>query len=147
MIADCAFDRCSHLESVTISDSVTIIENFAFDGCSSLTSITIPNSVTTIGESAFQGCSSLLSATIPEKFESSKDTIFRGTPYLQESMRRSSTAKQCRALYPFNAMQPGDLSFKAGDIITIVERTESGWWEGELNGVRGQMPSNYVQER
>jgi len=54
--------------------------------------------------------------------------------------------KQCRAMYAYTATQPGDLTFKAGDIITIIEKTEKDWWEGELNGVRGQMPANYVKE-
>ena len=140
-----AFSCCSSLTFITIPNSVTIIGEGTFSSCSSLTSITIPNSVTTIGEGAFYNCSSFLSVTMPKKFESSKNTIFRGTPYLQKSSGRSTT-KQCRGLYAFNAVQPGDLSFKAGDIITIVEKTEKDWWEGELNGVRGQMPSNYVQE-
>ncbi len=59
-----AFERCSSLISVTISDNVTIIGKFAFRA-SGLTSITIPNSVTTIGEKVFLDCTSLTSVTIP----------------------------------------------------------------------------------
>ena len=67
-------------------------------------------------------------------------------PVPNSGFNAAPAQKQCRALYAYNAMQPGDLSFKAGDIITIVEKSSNDWWEGELNGVRGQMPANYVQE-
>lgn len=41
----------------------------------------------------------------------------------------------------------GDLSFKTGDRIEIVKKTESqeDWWTGRLNGVEGVFPGNYVQ--
>jgi len=51
------------------------------------------------------------------------------------------------ALYDFDAQADGDLSFKAGDRIEIVKKTESqeDWWTGRLNGVEGVFPGNYVQ--
>ncbi len=60
-----AFSGCSGLKSLTIPNSVTTIEGYAFEGCSGLTSLTIPNSVTTIGDHAFTRCTNLTSLTIP----------------------------------------------------------------------------------
>jgi hypothetical protein len=54
-----AFQDCTSLTSVTIPNSVTVINGLAFWNCSSLTSVTIPNSVTKIVGSAFYGCTSL----------------------------------------------------------------------------------------
>lgn len=53
---------------------------------------------------------------------------------------------QCRALYPFTGQDSTELNFAAGDVIQLT-RAEPGseWWEGELNGVRGLLPCNYVQ--
>ncbi len=65
-IDDYAFYGCSSLTSTTIPDSVTSIGNFAFYGCNSLTSVTIPNSVTSIGSLAFGECGSLTSVAIPD---------------------------------------------------------------------------------
>ncbi len=57
---------CTNLISITISDSVTSIDESAFSDCTSLTAIEIPNSVTNIGEWAFQGCTNLISMKLPD---------------------------------------------------------------------------------
>ncbi|KIJ28577.1 hypothetical protein M422DRAFT_214395 [Sphaerobolus stellatus SS14] len=52
----------------------------------------------------------------------------------------------CRALYDYTC-EPNDvscLSFREGDIIEVLTKMESGWWDGLLNDVRGWFPSNYV---
>jgi uncharacterized protein YraI len=36
------------------------------------------------------------------------------------------------------------LSFRAGQVIHVLNRDSSGWWDGELEGRRGWFPSNYV---
>jgi son of sevenless len=36
------------------------------------------------------------------------------------------------------------LSFQAGQIIRVLNRDASGWWDGEVDGRRGWFPSNYV---
>lgn len=53
-------------------------------------------------------------------------------------------------MHPLNthAVQTeGDLSFKTGDRIEIVKRSESqeDWWTGRVNGAEGVFPGNYVQ--
>ncbi|KAK0492042.1 SH3-domain-containing protein [Armillaria luteobubalina] len=55
---------------------------------------------------------------------------------------------QAKALWAYNldASDPDDLSFAAGDIITIVEETNADWWLGEYNGSRALFPANYVEK-
>ncbi|KZT11896.1 ras GEF [Laetiporus sulphureus 93-53] len=36
------------------------------------------------------------------------------------------------------------LAFRAGQVIRVLNRDPSGWWDGELDGRRGWFPSNYV---
>ncbi len=71
-----AFNKCPHLTSITIPNSVTSIDGGAFELCINLTSITIPNNVTSIGSSAFSGCSGLTSITIPSNVTSVGGSAF-----------------------------------------------------------------------
>ena len=50
------------------------------------------------------------------------------------------------ALYDFAAQADGDLDFKAGDRIEVVERTDSteDWWTGKLNGRQGVFPGAHT---
>ncbi|XP_075057618.1 SH3 domain-containing YSC84-like protein 1 [Mixophyes fleayi] len=50
------------------------------------------------------------------------------------------------AIYPFEGLQPGDLTFQAGDRIIVTTKTDSqyDWWEGKLKGELGIFPANYV---
>lgn len=52
------------------------------------------------------------------------------------------------ALFDYEAQAEGDLSFKTGDHIELLEKTEDSedWWRGRLNGVEGVFPGNFVQE-
>ena len=84
-IGDFAFENCSNLTSVTLSESkdgygIFDIGNFAFSGCSSLTSITIPASVKGIGDGAFENCIGLTSITFTpnSQLESIGVNIFNG---------------------------------------------------------------------
>lgn len=49
------------------------------------------------------------------------------------------------ALSSFNSSVAGDLNFYKGDIITIIEKDDSGWWTGEANMDVGTFPSRYVK--
>ncbi|KOH01208.1 amphiphysin [Saccharomyces eubayanus] len=51
------------------------------------------------------------------------------------------------ALYDYQAQAAGDLTFPAGAVIEIVQRTPDAneWWTGRYNGQQGVFPGNYVQ--
>ncbi|EFA77154.1 SH3 domain-containing protein [Heterostelium album PN500] len=55
----------------------------------------------------------------------------------------SAGQKKATAVYDFTALDSTELSFKAGDQITVFS-CEGEWWEGEVHGVRGLVPANYV---
>lgn len=50
----------------------------------------------------------------------------------------------CRALYDYQTQDSSSLSFQRNDIIEVLTRLESGWWDGLLGDERGWFPSNYV---
>jgi amphiphysin len=51
------------------------------------------------------------------------------------------------AIYDFAGENAGDLSFRAGDRIKIIKKTNSldDWWQGEVNGTQGSFPRNYCE--
>ncbi|XP_064638906.1 rho guanine nucleotide exchange factor 7-like isoform X3 [Lineus longissimus] len=51
-----------------------------------------------------------------------------------------------RASYNFKGTNNDELNFNKGDIITVTQVVEGGWWEGTLNEKTGWFPSNYVKE-
>lgn len=55
--------------------------------------------------------------------------------------------KRVKALHDFAATEQGELSFKKGDIIKVVDRCYKDWWRGQLKGKVGLLPVNYVVSR
>ncbi|NWT57145.1 SH3Y1 protein, partial [Erythrocercus mccallii] len=66
--------------------------------------------------------------------------------YLRTWYNSWSDPVEVTALYSFEGQQPGDLTFKAGDKITVTTKTNSqfDWWEGRIGGKTGIFPANYV---
>ncbi|KAF2103502.1 reduced viability upon starvation protein [Rhizodiscina lignyota] len=56
-------------------------------------------------------------------------------------------AETVTALYDYEAQAEGDLSFSAGDVIEIINRTDNQeeWWNGRVGHKEGQFPGNYVR--
>ncbi len=50
------------------------------------------------------------------------------------------------AMHDFSPGTPSAtcLSFRAGEVIHVLNRDATGWWDGELEGRRGWFPSNYI---
>jgi len=60
-----AFEGCTYLASITMTENLHIVKNAAFKGCSALTSVNISSMVTEVGGYAFENCSRLNSVTLP----------------------------------------------------------------------------------
>ena len=74
-----AFQGCSRLTSVIISDGVTTIYPSAFRDCPNLASVTIGNSMAIISSNAFSGCPNLNSISIPSSVTFIGSAAFRNT--------------------------------------------------------------------
>lgn len=57
-------------------------------------------------------------------------------------------AETCTALYDYEAQAEGDLSFSAGEVIDVVQRTanENEWWIGKIGARQGQFPGMCADE-
>ncbi|XP_023247528.1 protein enhancer of sevenless 2B [Copidosoma floridanum] len=54
--------------------------------------------------------------------------------------------KECfvQAKYDFTPQELGELEFKRGEIITVIERANDTWWRGLIGSRKGLFPSSYV---
>uniref|UniRef100_A0A8C5PE56 E3 ubiquitin-protein ligase SH3RF1 n=1 Tax=Leptobrachium leishanense TaxID=445787 RepID=A0A8C5PE56_9ANUR len=50
-----------------------------------------------------------------------------------------------KALYNYEGKEPGDLKFNKGDIIVLRRQVDENWYHGEINGIHGFFPTNFVQ--
>ncbi len=77
-----AFDECTRLTLVVVSDSITSIGEYAFYCCTKLSSVSIGNGVTSIGEHAFDFCTKLSSVSIGNGVTSIGSYTFSGCTQL-----------------------------------------------------------------
>ena len=70
--------NCASLKSVTIPNSVRVIEEKAFFNCTLLTNVVMSDNLWRIGKSAFAGCSSITHIFIPKGVEEIHSQAFAG---------------------------------------------------------------------
>ncbi|KAJ3172743.1 hypothetical protein HK101_011141 [Irineochytrium annulatum] len=64
----------------------------------------------------------------------------------QPMPRKSETGFSVKAVYDFKGETAGELTFKAGDFIKVVDATDKDWWKGVFRGKEGLLPSSYVEK-
>ncbi|XP_062306464.1 E3 ubiquitin-protein ligase SH3RF1 isoform X1 [Osmerus eperlanus] len=77
----------------------------------------------------------------------------QGTPgaQLQRTQSKSTPVRSvlqlpcAKALYNYDGKEPGDLRFSKGDLIILRRQVDENWYHGELGGVHGFFPTNFVQ--
>lgn len=69
-------------------------------------------------------------------------------PYDEEYGLNEPPEEYVLAMHDFAPQDPNAtcLSFRAGQVLRVLNRDPSGWWDGELDGKRGWFPSNYVNK-
>lgn len=71
-----AFESATSLTTVTLGKSIKVINNWAFSYCSNLTSIIMPDSLTELGIGIFMGCKSLKTAVLTNKLKNISNSLF-----------------------------------------------------------------------
>ncbi|KAG2129153.1 ras guanine nucleotide exchange factor domain-containing protein [Suillus clintonianus] len=101
-------------------------------------------SVDSPGPSSSSASSSSLN--LPDSEKSPRTLPYPLASQSDETVRVSPSPEFVLALHDFHPQHQNAtcLSFRAGQVIHVLNRDSSGWWDGEINGQRGWFPSNYV---
>ncbi|XP_069364267.1 intersectin-1 isoform X3 [Maniola hyperantus] len=86
-------------------------------------------------------------ASYVKVLHSSGRTSGRTTPVMSkmDTVPTETVIDKVIALYPYTAQNADELSFEKDDIIAVTDRSQDpAWWQGELRGMTGLFPSNYV---
>lgn len=118
-----AYENCSSVKTLTISDGIEYIQERAFAGCKKLSEIVLPSSLKEIGNSAFYGCSQLSEIVLPASVTKLGDWAFANCSALQsidlpdEIETLDSTFRECSNLeevtLPAKLRDIGDSTFRS----------------------------------
>ncbi|XP_056418791.1 SH3 domain-containing protein 19 isoform X2 [Hyla sarda] len=78
--------------------------------------------------------------TAPDSRDSQKNK-----PSASSAQLNRLSGEWYEALYDFTAESEDDLPFRKGDKILIIERLDSEWYKGRMNGREGILPAAFVQ--
>lgn len=111
-----SFHSCSSLTEILMPSSLKSIGPESFSNCSSLKTINIPNGVLSLGWYAFGNCSSLLSVTLPDTLKTIGGVAFQNCPFTSITIPDSVTEIGDSAFIGCNLLK----SIALGRAVTIV---------------------------
>ncbi|NXW36537.1 ITSN2 protein, partial [Phaetusa simplex] len=66
-------------------------------------------------------------------------------PSSERTTSAAPSVCQVIAMYDYMANNEDELSFSKGQLINVLSKDDADWWQGEISGVTGLFPSNYVK--
>lgn len=67
-----------------------------------------------------------------------------GSPVTPPASPAEPVLQRMMAEFNFRG-EEGELNFRTGDVIQVIEKNDSGWWTGIVRNQKGFFPSNYTR--
>lgn len=85
------FSNCSKLQSISIPNNYTALNNDCFYNCYNLSAVELSNTLGTIGQECFYGCSNLSSIKLPSTIKEIGNSAFYGSGLMAITLPSSIT--------------------------------------------------------
>ena len=135
-----AFDGCTMLENITISDNVDYIGSYAFRNCSNLSKLNsdeagvfnIPQGVKTINTYTFYNCSLVEEITLSDGITLISDYAFDKCSLISKFNSKNAT----ELIVPLSCISIGEYAFKDMALITnvVIPDSVESIGQGAFNG-------------
>ncbi|XP_076871516.1 growth factor receptor-bound protein 2a [Brachyhypopomus gauderio] len=72
-------------------------------------------------------------------------SVSRNQPiFLRDIEQVPQHSTYVQALFDFDPQEEGELGFRRGDFIQVLDNSDPNWWKGACHGQTGMFPRNYV---
>ncbi|PPQ76387.1 hypothetical protein CVT26_015376 [Gymnopilus dilepis] len=110
----------------------------------SISNASTSSSISVVSPTSSSTNASTTSLSLPNSRQSSRSRSRSASPAIEETVRLGQEYVLALHDYVPPPQNTTCLSFREGQVIHVLSRDPSGWWDGELEGRRGWFPSNYV---
>ena len=90
-ISEDAFCDCQNLQTITIGESVKVIDNYAFKNCINIKNVQLGDNISILNEGVFEGCIKLETCSCNKKIDTIGNRAFYKCSSLKELVIPSST--------------------------------------------------------
>ncbi|XP_060774547.1 growth factor receptor-bound protein 2a isoform X2 [Neoarius graeffei] len=72
-------------------------------------------------------------------------SVSRNQPiFLRDIEQVPQHTSYVQALFDFDPQEDGELGFRRGDLVQVLDNSDPNWWKGACHGQTGMFPRNYV---
>ncbi|KAK6187699.1 hypothetical protein SNE40_005666 [Patella caerulea] len=89
------------------------------------------------------GLSSTIAA-VSQQNSRSATPVSQSSTTSQPPVTTAPTSEKVQAIYAYTSQNDDELTFQKDAVITVLNKEANDWWQGEIDGVVGMFPANYV---